>query len=254
MIFFKSAPSRRSLLMAALLCTAGAAVQAQAFPNKPIRILVGYSPGGGVDAMARLIAPYLATQLGQPVVIENRTGAAGLIAGDAAAKAAPDGYTLLMGESGLLIAQYLQASMSFDPIKSFAPVAGVFKAPLLVVVNNDFPAKTPREMIALLKANPGKYSFATSGVGTVQHLGFEMLKGQTGSFVVHVPYRGAGQIIPDVVGGQIPIGVISAAAGIAQAKAGKLRAIALMSKGGVPGLENVPPLADALPGFDVARA
>ncbi|MBC7380747.1 MAG: tripartite tricarboxylate transporter substrate binding protein [Burkholderiaceae bacterium] len=252
MIFFKSAPSRRSLLMAALLCTAGAAVQAQAFPNKPIRILVGYSPGGGVDAMARLIAPYLATQLGQPVVIENRTGAAGLIAGDAAAKAAPDGYTLLMGESGLLIAQYLQASMSFDPIKSFAPVAGVFKAPLLVVVNNDFPAKTPKEMIALLKANPGKYSFATSGVGTVQHLGFEMLKGQTGSFVVHVPYRGAGQIIPDVVGGQIPIGVISAAAGIAQAKAGKLRAIALMSKGGVPGLENVPPLADALPGFDVA--
>ncbi len=256
MNFLKSAPSRRSLLMTALLCAAGAVAHGQtsvqAYPVKPVRILVGYPPGGGVDAMARLLAPNLSTQLGQQVVVENRTGAAGLIAGDAAAKAVPDGYTLLLGESALLIAQHLQVSMPFDPIKSFVPVAGLFKSPLLVVVNNDFPATTPKEMIALLKANPGKYSYATSGVGTVQHLAVEMLKGQTGSFVVHVPYRGASQILPDVIGGQIPMGVVSATAGIAQARAGKLRAIALMSKASLPGAENVPSLADALPGFDVA--
>ena len=244
--------SRRSLLLAAALGVVCAGAQAQTYPAKPIRLLVGYSAGGGVDAMARLLGPRLSSLLGQPVVIENRAGASGLIAGDMVAKAAPDGYTLLLGESGLLIAQHLQAQMPFDPLKAFAPVAGLFISPLMIVAGNNFPAKTPKELVALLKSQPGRHSYATSGVGTVQHLGFEMLKGQSETFVVHIPYRGAAQIVPDVVGGQVPLGVVSATAGLAQAKAGRLRAIAMMSPVKLAGAEDVPPLSDALPGFNVA--
>ena len=251
---FKLPMPRRSVLLAAALALAGAGAgaQAQSYPAKPIRLLVGYSAGGGVDTMARVLAPRLSTLLGQQVVVENRAGAAGQIAGDAVAKAAPDGYTLLLGESGLLIAQHLQVRMAFDPIKSFTPVAGLFTSPLMIVASNSFPARTPKELVALLKASPGKYSYATSGVGTVQHLGFEMLKGETGAFVVHIPYRGAAQIVPDVVGGQVPLGVVSATAGLAQSKAGKLRAIAMMSPVKLAGAEAVPPISDALPGFNVA--
>lgn len=251
MNIFRAVPRRRSIVLAALLGLTVTA-HAQTFPSKPIRILVGYSAGGGVDTVARLLAPQLSAQLGQQVVVENRAGAAGLIAGDAVAKATPDGYTLLLGESGLLIAQHLQPSMSFDPIKSFTPVAGLFYLPLMIVADNNVPARNAKELVALLKAHPGKYSYASSGVGTVQHLGFEMLKGQTGTFVVHVPYRGASQIVPDVMGGQIPLGVVSATAGLSQAKAGKLHAVAMMSKVNLPGAENVTPMSDALPGFSVA--
>jgi tripartite-type tricarboxylate transporter receptor subunit TctC len=245
--------SRRRALMAlalagASLVSAGSA-WAQEWPSRPIRLLVGYSAGGGVDAMARLVAPRLSELLGQQVVVDNRAGAAGLIAGDAVARAAPDGYTLMLGDSSLLIAQYLQPKMSFDPVKAFTPVAGLFTLPLVIVANNDFPAKTPAEFVAELKKNPGRYSYATSGVGTVHHLGFEMLKGKTGAYVVHIPYRGAAQIVPDVMSGQVPIGVVSAASAIAQARAGKLRALAVMNPVKLQGGEDIAPLSDALAGF-----
>jgi len=248
-------PHRRALLAlsAALLAAHAGLSSAQgAYPDRPIRLLVGYSAGGGVDAMARLIAPRLSALLGQQVVVENRAGAAGVIAGDAVAKAAPDGYTLLLGDSSTLIAKYMQAKLSFDPVKSFVPVAGLFKSPLLIVAGNDFPAQNPRELVAALKAKPGFYSFATSGVGTVQHLGFEMMKGQSGTFALHIPYRGAAQIVPDVISGQVPLGVVSASAGLAQAKAGKLRALAMMSNDKLPGAESVAALSTAVPGIDVA--
>jgi tripartite-type tricarboxylate transporter receptor subunit TctC len=241
---------RRALLASALVLAAPFAA-AQAFPNKPIRILVGYAAGGGVDAMARMLAQRLSPLLGQQVVVENRAGASGMIAAEAVAKAAPDGYTLLMGESGMLITSHLQPR-GFDPIKAFTPVAGTFIAPLMIVANNDVAAGTPRELIALLQANPGKLSYATSGVGTVHHLGFELLKARTRTFIVHIPYRGASQIMPDVISGQVPIGVVSAAAGLAQAKSGRLKAIAMMNRVRLPGAENVPAMADALPGFQVA--
>jgi tripartite-type tricarboxylate transporter receptor subunit TctC len=240
---------RRSALLLALAATLGTGALAQAWPSKPVRLVVGYSAGGGVDAMARLIAPRLSTLLGQQVVVDNRTGAAGLIAGDTVARAAPDGYTLMLGDSSLLIAQHLQPRMSFDPIKAFTPVAGVFTLPLVIVANNDVPAKTPAEFVKLLKDHPGRYSYATSGVGTVHHLGFEMLKGQARTFVVHIPYRGASQIVPDVMSGQVPIGVVSATSAIAQAKAGKLRAVAVMNPVKLAGAEDIAPLSDALPGF-----
>jgi tripartite-type tricarboxylate transporter receptor subunit TctC len=249
---FKTSLFRRRVLLAAAatLLATGLAQAQDAWPSRPIGRLVGYSAGGGVDAMARMLAPRLSTLLGQQVVVDNRAGAAGLIAGDAVAKATPDGYTLLLGESGLLIAQHLQPKMSFDPIRSFAPVAGVFKLPLAIVVSNSFPARTPQEFVQELRAHPARYSYATSGVGTVQHLGFEMLKGKTRSFVVHIPYRGAAQIVPDVISGNVPIGVVSVSAAMAQAKAGKLRALALMNSGKVPGAEQIPALADAIPGFE----
>ncbi|MDB5947302.1 MAG: transporter substrate-binding protein [Ramlibacter sp.] len=251
--------TRRTLLAAAsLLIAAGAYGQAassgstQGFPMRPIRLLVGYSAGGGVDAMARLIAPRLSAQLGQQVIVDNRAGASGSIAADAVARAAPDGYTLFLGDSATLIAQHMQAKLPFDPITSFTPVAGVFSMPLVIITSNAFPAKTPREFVAALKANPGRYSFGTSGVGTVQHLGFEMMKAQTGAFVVHIPYRGAAQIVPDVISGQVPIGVVSATAAMAQAKAGKLKAVAIMSPVKLAGADDLQSLSTALPGFDVA--
>ncbi|KAF1070348.1 tripartite tricarboxylate transporter substrate-binding protein [Variovorax sp.] len=247
---------RQALRVATALGLAGLLASpvawAQKYPDKAIRLIVGYSAGGGVDAVARLLSARLPAVLGQQVLVENRTGATGLIAADLVAKAPPDGYTLMMGDSALLIAKLLQPKIAIDPLTSFKPVAGAFVSPLMIVTGNDFPAKTPAEFVAQLKANPGRFSFATSGVGTVQHLGFEMLKQSTGSFVVHVPYRGAAQIVPDVIGGQVPIGVVSATAAMAQSKAGKLRAVALMNSAKLEGAESIAPLADALPGFDVA--
>lgn len=243
---------RRRSVLACLLAAAAPFAVAQTYPAKPIRLMVGYAAGGGVDAMARMLAARLPALLGQQVVVENRAGASGVIAAELVAKSAPDGYTLLVGESALLIAPYLQPKMTLDPLKSFTPVAGLFLAPLMIVTGNAVPATTPQELIALLKSGPGRYSYATSGVGTVHHLGFEMMKAQTGAFVLHIPYRGAAQIVPDVISGQVPIGVVSAAAGIAQARSGRLRAVAMMSSDKLAGAENVPALSDALPGFGVA--
>lgn len=249
----KTIPSlARRAFMAATLAAAAPLALAQAYPNKPVRILVGYNAGGGVDAVARMLAQRLPAQLGQQVVVENRSGASGMIAAELAAKSPADGYTLLMGESGMLITSLLQPRANVEPLKSFAPVAGTFLLPLMVVANNDVPASNPKELVGLLKSSPGRYSYATSGVGTVHHLGFELLKARTGAFAVHIPYRGASQIVPDVISGQVPIGVVSVTAGLTQARAGKLKAIGLMNTGKLPGTENIPALADAMPGFEVA--
>jgi tripartite-type tricarboxylate transporter receptor subunit TctC len=244
--------ARRTLLVAAALALAAPLAGAQSFPNRPIRLLVGYAAGGGMDAAARLVGQRLTTLLGQQVLVENRSGASGMIAAEFVAKAPADGYTLLMGESGMLITSQLQPRAGFDPVKAFTPVAGAFVAPLMIIANNNLPVHGPKDLIALLQAHPGKYSYATSGVGTVHHLGFETLKQRAHAFVVHIPYRGASQIIPDVVSGQVPIGVVSAAAGLAQARGGKVRAIALMNTGKLAGAEDIPSMAQALPGFDVA--
>jgi tripartite-type tricarboxylate transporter receptor subunit TctC len=247
-----SSSLRRRTVLASLAATTAGAAWSQAYPSRPIRVMVGYAAGGGVDAMARMLSARLPALLGQQVVVENRAGATGAIAADAVAKAPPDGYTLLVGETAMLIAPHLGAKLPYDPIGSFAPVASAFQAPLMIVANNDVKASNPAELVALLKANPGRFSYATSGVGTVHHLGMEILKARTGTFIVHIPYRGAAQIIPDVISGQVPFGVVSAAAGLSQAKAGRVKALALMSTAKLPGAETVPALADALPGFNVA--
>lgn len=247
-----SSLSRRGWIAAAVLALGAPLAHADAYPTRPIKLEVGYGAGGGVDAMARLLAQRLPAILGQQVIVENRSGASGMIAAEYVAKAPADGYTLLMGESGMLITSQLQPRAGFDPIKSFAPVAGAFVAPLMIIASNSFPAKDPKQMISVLKANPGKYSYASPGVGTVHQLGFELMKAKSGTFVLHIPYRGAAQIIPDVISGQVPLGVVSAAAGLAQAKAGKVKAIGMMDTSKLPGAEDVPAMATALPGFEVA--
>ncbi|HZY17882.1 MAG TPA: tripartite tricarboxylate transporter substrate-binding protein [Ramlibacter sp.] len=243
---------RRSVLGGALALAAPWSRAQGTAAARPVRMLVGYAAGGGVDAVARMLSTRLPALLGQQVIVENRAGATGAIAADAVAKAAPDGTTLLVGETAMLLAPHLGTRLPFDPVASFTPAAGAFQVPLLLVANNEVPAATPKDFIALVRARPGHYSYATSGVGTVHHLGMEILKARTGAFILHIPYRGAAQIVPDVISGQVPFGVVSAAAGLAQAKAGRLRAVGLLSTAKLPGAEQVPALADALPGFDVA--
>lgn len=241
--------------LAALLALTAAftgVAQAQQYPNRPIRMFVGYPAGGGADALARLTATHLSEALGQQVVVDNRAGAGGTLAADAVAKAQPDGYTLLFGETGLLIAPAIYASLPFDPAKSFAAVGSVAVLPLVVVANPAVPAKNAAELVALLKANPGKYSYASPGVGTVHHLAMELFRTQAGFDYVHVPYKGASALIPDLVSGQIPLGVLSAPPALAQVKSGKLRAIALTSPVKLAGAPEWPALADTLPGFDAS--
>lgn len=237
--------------MAAGTMTSGRA-RAAAFPDRPIRLLVGYSAGGGVDAAARLLAAQLAGLLGQQVVVENRTGATGLIAAETLAASPADGHHLMLADSALLIARQLQPKAGLDPLANFRPVCGAFIAPLMIVATNGLPASTPGELVELLKAQSGRLSYATSGIGTVHHLGFATLLQATGSEATHVPYRGASQLLPDVIGGQIPLAVVSAAAGMSQARAGKLKALALMNRQPLAGAEKVQAMAGAVSGFDVA--
>jgi tripartite-type tricarboxylate transporter receptor subunit TctC len=253
-LFSNALMTRRKLgtLMALPALAAMPSAYAQTWPSRPLRLIVGYSAGGAVDAMARLLAARLAEPLGQQVIVENRTGAAGMIAADAVAKSAPDGHTLMLADSSVLIARLINPKVTLDPSTAFSPVAGAFYTPLMVVANNDFPAKDAKTLVQALKAKPGKYSYATSGVGTVHHLGFELLKSSTGTFVVHIPYRGAAQIVPDVISGQVPLGVVSATAGLAQAKAGKLKALALLSPTRLAGTESISVLSEVVPNFNVA--
>jgi tripartite-type tricarboxylate transporter receptor subunit TctC len=225
---------------------------AQTWPNRPLRLIVGYAPGGAVDAMGRLLAARLTEALGQQVVVENRTGASGMIAADTLAKSAPDGYTIMLAESSVLIAKLINPKITFDALTAFTPVAGAFYTPLMLVSNNDFPATDAKSLVRALKAKPGAYSYATPGVGTVQHLGFELLKSSTGTFAAHIPYRGASQIIPDVIGGQVQLGVLSVGAGLAQTKTGKLKAIALFSSSKFQGAEGISSLSDVMQNFNVA--
>lgn len=227
---------------------------AQPYPSRPIRMFVGYAAGGGADALARLTATQIGETLGQTVVVENRPGAGGTVAADALAKAPADGYTLYFADTAVLIAPAVYASVPYDPVKSFAPVAAVATLPLVVVTNPQVPARTAAELIALLKANPGKYSYGTPGIGTVHHLAMELFRKQGGFDYVHIPYKGATAFIPDLVSGQLPIGILSAPPALAQVKAGKVRAIAVTSPVKVTGATEWPALADTLPGFDASPA
>ena len=236
----------------ALLCAVSTAANAQEYPARPVRMLVGIAPGGGLDSGARLVANKLSEVLGQQVLVENRPGAGGTIAAAAVAAAPPDGYTLLYAATSLLISPNLYRKLPFDPARSFTPVGGVGWEPLVVVVNLAVQARTAAELIALLKANRGKVSYGSPGVGSVHHLAMEMLKTQAGVNIVHVPYKGASQYLPDLISGVLPMAIASVAAAAPLAKAGKLRPIALTSPVKVAIVPDWPALADTLPGFDAS--
>jgi tripartite-type tricarboxylate transporter receptor subunit TctC len=239
-------------LLGGLLLIWALGVSAQDYPNRPVRLLVGFAPGGGMDTIARIIAPKLADSLGQPFLVENRTGAGGALAADALVRAAPDGYVLLLAESGTLIVPAMNPKAAYDPVKQFAAVGGVCSLPLALVSSTSFPAANVQELISLLKASPGKYSYASPGVGTLQHLAFELFMRSAGVTALHVPYKGATAMMPDLMSGQVPIGVVSALAGVSQARGGKIRALAVTSAQRLPNAPEIPALAETIAGFEAA--
>ena len=239
---------RLLLLILALPLT----VFSQEYPNRPVRLLVGYPPGGGMDAIARVLAAKLSGSLGQQLVVENRPGASGGVAAEALAASAADGYVVMLAESGTLALPAVNPKVSFDPVRQFAPVGGVCMLPMAFVVNPSFPAKTTQELVSVLKAHPGKHSYASPGIGTLQHLAFESFKRQAGVDALHVPYKGAAAMMPDLMSGQVPIGVISAAAALGPTRAGKIRTLAVTSPARLPTAPDWPALAETLPGFNAA--
>jgi tripartite-type tricarboxylate transporter receptor subunit TctC len=241
---------KAALLLAGMVFSATA--WSQDYPVRPVRVLVGYPPGGGMDTIARVLAPKLGEALGQQFVIENRPGASGGVAAEALAGAQPDGHVLMLAESGTLALPSVNPKVRLDPVRQFAPVGGVCMLPMAFVVNAAFPAASTSELIAVLKADPAKYSYASPGVGTLQHLAFELFKRQAGVNALHVPYKGASAMMPDIISGQVPIGVISAIAAAGPTRAGRIRTLAVTSPQRLPSAPDWPAMAETLPGFSAA--
>jgi tripartite-type tricarboxylate transporter receptor subunit TctC len=229
------------------------AAHAQTWPSKPVRLVVPFSPGGFADSSARAIADRLAARLGQPVVVENRPGAGGNIGAEFVAKSAPDGYTLQLAYDGTIVVNpHVYSRLGFDPVKDFAPVTKLGDAAVIVVAHPSVPANNLRELIALAKAKPGTLNFGSSGTGGSAHLACEMLNQRAGIDLVHVPYKGGGQAITDVVGGQIPLVCTAIATAQQFIRAGKLKALGLTSEKRDPTMPEVPTFIESgLPGFIV---
>ena len=234
----------------ALACMALPA-SAQPYPNKPVRLIVTFAAGGGTDLAARAVAPKLSEALGQPVVIENRAGANGAVGAEATAKAAPDGYTLMVGAAGTLaVAPHLNSKMPFDTFKDFAPVSLLATSPFVVTVNPGVKAESLRDLLALAKAQPGKLSFGSSGTGGAPQLAGELFKAQAGVDMLHVPYKGLGPALTDLLGGQIQIVFADVGLVTANLKAGKLRGLAITSAARSVVLPDLPTVAEAgVPGY-----
>ncbi len=220
--------------------------QPAAWPTRPVTLVVPFPPGGGTDTGARLMAEQLSRKWGQPVVVDNKGGAAGQVGADAVAKAKPDGYTLMMGNIGTqAINPSLYPRMPYDPDKAFAPVSMVAELPLAMMVNPSVPAKTVQEFIALAKSQPGKLSYSSSGAGGAPHLAAEMFKDATGTFILHVPYRGGGPAIADLLAGHVQASFMTVLEASGHIKSGKLRALAVTSAKRVSALPEVPTLAES---------
>jgi tripartite-type tricarboxylate transporter receptor subunit TctC len=243
------------MLLAAFALAFGAAVSpahAEGFPTHPVRLLVPYSPGSATDTLARTVAEKLGEMWGQAVVVEDQPGANGTIATAAAAKAAPDGYTLLMIAANHSINASLYKSLPYDDIKSFRALARIGKAAFVLCVNPALPASNVAELVALAKQQPGKINYSSPGNGTPGHLALEMIKSLSGADIVHVPYKGAAQATTDLVGGQVQAGFVVESTAIPLVKSGKLRALAISSAVRSLLLPDVPTVAESgYPGFDV---
>jgi tripartite-type tricarboxylate transporter receptor subunit TctC len=233
----------RILLSLLLLACAQAFAQ---YPDKPVRIIVGYPPGGGTDLAARLIQNALSERLKQPVVIDNRPGANAVIATEAVAKAKPDGYTLLMAyATEVSLNPVTMKKLPYDPLKDFTPVVQVASAPLVLAVNPQLPAGSIRELVALAKAKPGALSYSSSGSGSVHHFAGELFMLQTGTDLLHVPYKGSGPATADAVSGQVQVTYASVASVLRFVQAGRLRALAVTSKKRTAQMPDVPSMAEA---------
>jgi tripartite-type tricarboxylate transporter receptor subunit TctC len=244
----------RRIALAGMLATLASAACAQAYPAKPIRLVVPFPPGGATDILARAVAQKLTDAWGQPVVVDNRPGAGGNIGSELVAKAAADGYTLEMGTVGThAINASLYAKMPYDHVKDFAPVILVAGVPNVLEVNPSLPVNTVQELIAYAKANPGKLNFASSGNGTSIHLSGELFKVMAGVQMTHIPYKGSGPALQDLIGGQVQLMFDNLPPSLPQIKAGKLRALAVTSSTRSPALPDTPTIAESgLPGYEAS--
>jgi tripartite-type tricarboxylate transporter receptor subunit TctC len=244
---------RLAALAAATLVSLGAA--AQTYPAKPIRMIVGFAPGGGTDVVARVISQKLSEWYGQQVIVENRAGATGTIGADVVAKSAPDGYTLIMGHvNSHAIAPSMFKKLPYDALRDFAPVAYVGYVPNVLVVHPSVPARSMKELIALAKAKPGGLNYASSGTGSTQHLAGEMFKQLAGVDIVHVPYKGSGQAIGDLLAGTVSMNFDTMPPVIDHIKGGRLRALAISTPRRIAQLPDVPTFAEeGMSGFDVTN-
>jgi tripartite-type tricarboxylate transporter receptor subunit TctC len=230
---------------AALLAAAIEHALAQAYPARPIRLIIPYPPGGPRDIQARLIGPKLTEAWGQPVVIDNRAGASGMIGMQLAAAAAPDGYTLVMISSSFTAAPSLYAKLPYDTLNDFVPVAPLTSGPSLLVVNNALPVKSVKELIAYARGRPGQLNYGSAGNGVPSHLSMELFKLMTGTSLTHVPYKGMAPALNDVISGQIQVSLPTIPGGLPHAQAGRVRAIGVSSAKRSPAAPEVPTIAEA---------
>ena len=228
--------------------------QAQPYPAKPVRMVIGFPPGGGTDIIGRIVAQKLSEALGQQVIVDNRSGASGQLAAELVARSAPDGYTVMMAHiTALSILPSLVAKLPYDPLKDFAPITLAAIGPNLLVVHPSVPAKTIKELIALAKARPGQLTYASPGTGTVQHLAGELFKLQAKVDILHIPYKGSGQSIVDLVAGQVHMNFDAVPPVINHVRNGKLRAIAVTSAKRFSLLPEIPTISEAgVEGFDMS--
>ena len=245
----------KSLMPVALLAASVLSLPAHAataFPTKPIRIIVAYTPAGTTDILARAIGQKMSETWNQPVIIDNRAGAAGNIGTEVAARATPDGHTLLMGTAGTHgINVSLYRKLSWHPVNDFAPVSLSAMVPNIMVVNNALPVKNVREFVAHVKANPGKLSYGSPGNGSTANLSMELFKSMTGSTIVHIPYKGSAGVLTDVMGGQIAVTIDNMPPYIPQVKAGKIRALAVSTGKRSSAMPDLPTIAEAgVPGYE----
>ena len=245
--------TRRTLLGGASLLVLAAPLQAQTYPSRPIRFIVPFAAGAGVlDIMARIVGQHLGTATGQQVVIDNRPGAGGNVGAEVAAKATPDGYTMLMGAVALVVSPYLYAKLPFDPLTDLVPVTQVNSAPLMLVVHPSLPVKSVAELIAYAKARPGQLNYGSGGVGATPFLATELFKSMAGIDVTHVPYRGGAPALADLVAGQLSFMIENVPGTLPLVRDGKLRALAITSRQRLALVPDLPSIADSgLPGYEM---
>jgi tripartite-type tricarboxylate transporter receptor subunit TctC len=245
---------RRTAIACALLLASAAALAQSAYPHKPVRIVVPYPPGGTTDLLARLVAARLGDKLGQNFTVDNRAGASGAIGSQLVAKSAPDGYTLVMATiSSHGINSALNKALPYDPVADFAPVTLVASTPNVITVNADMPAKTLAELLAMARARPGALSFGSTSAGGSPHMSVELLKMMAKLDLVHIPYKGGGPMLTDLIGGQIPMGVDNLPSSMAHIKSGKIRALAVTTATRWPGAPDIPTVAESgVPGYEAS--